>query len=57
MLKLKGSEILDMRHGFYHALKLLDGTKIEDDTKMADRLRISTKPYVPFWEEPEHFAS
>jgi len=39
-LELEGKEVIDMRHGLYHAMKLLDGTNIEDDTKMADRLEI-----------------
>jgi len=40
LLELEGKEVIDMRHGLYHAMKLLDGTNIEDDTKMADRLEI-----------------
>ncbi|MBB6240016.1 hypothetical protein HDC90_004678 [Pedobacter sp. AK013] len=40
VLELEGKEVIDMRHGLYHAMKLLDGTNIEDDTKMADRLEI-----------------
>ncbi|RLJ77334.1 hypothetical protein [Pedobacter alluvionis] len=40
LLELDGKEIIDMRHGLYHAMRMLDDKETDDDTKLADQIEI-----------------